>query len=68
MDFPVGTIAITVLVSSVVAALAYLASRKASCYPPGPKGWPLIGNLLDAPKPGSEWVDYHEMCKKYSAS
>ncbi|KZP07012.1 hypothetical protein FIBSPDRAFT_296480 [Athelia psychrophila] len=44
--------------------LAVLASTKASCYP---KGLPLIGNLSDAPKPGSEWVDYHQMCKTYNS-
>ncbi|KZP26478.1 cytochrome P450 [Athelia psychrophila] len=54
------------LFASLLLATWYY-SRKASRYPPGPKGWPLIGNLLDAPKPGSEWVDYHEMCKKYSS-
>lgn len=53
-------------VLSVVAL--YVASQKKSRRPPGPKGWPLIGNLLDAPKSGSEWVAYHEMCKKYGAS
>ncbi|KAF8815533.1 hypothetical protein BYT27DRAFT_7045609, partial [Phlegmacium glaucopus] len=32
--------------------------------PPGPKGYPLIGNLLDMPidKP---WLVYEEWCKTY---
>ncbi|KZP23279.1 cytochrome P450, partial [Athelia psychrophila] len=68
MDFPVANaIAVALLVSSAVAALSCLTSTKASRYPPGPKGWPLIGNLLDAPKSGSAWVEYHEMCKKYNS-
>ncbi|KZP21392.1 cytochrome P450 [Athelia psychrophila] len=67
MDFPIAALAVALLISSAVAVLSYLTSTKASRYPPGPKGWPLIGNLLDAPKPGSEWVDYHEMCKKYNS-
>ncbi|KZP19018.1 cytochrome P450 [Athelia psychrophila] len=54
------------LFSSLLLATWYF-SRKSARYPPGPKGWPLIGNLLDAPKPGSEWIDYHEMAKKYSS-
>ncbi|KZP13816.1 cytochrome P450, partial [Athelia psychrophila] len=63
---------ISVDASSVVLFTSLLlptwySSRKASRYPPGPKGWPLIGNLLDAPKPGSEWIDYHEMCKQHSS-
>ncbi|KZP23267.1 cytochrome P450 [Athelia psychrophila] len=66
MDVYVASIAVAI-VSLAVAALSYLASTKASRYPPGPKGWPLIGNLFDAPKAGSEWVDYHEMCKKYNS-
>ncbi len=31
--------------------------------PPGPKGWPLIGNLLDMPS-HSEWVTYHKWSKE----
>lgn len=32
--------------------------------PPGPKGLPIIGNLLDMPTE-FEWKTYHEWCKKY---
>ncbi|KJA22222.1 hypothetical protein HYPSUDRAFT_202249 [Hypholoma sublateritium FD-334 SS-4] len=31
--------------------------------PPGPKGWPLIGNLLDMPSQ-SEWITYHKWSKE----
>ncbi|PFH47987.1 hypothetical protein AMATHDRAFT_66464 [Amanita thiersii Skay4041] len=34
--------------------------------PPGPKGWPIIGNLLDMP-PKFEWMKYHEWCKEYDS-
>ncbi|KZP19015.1 cytochrome P450 [Athelia psychrophila] len=67
MSVSVDTSAVALLTSLLLATLYYSLSRKASRYPPGPKGWPIIGNLLDAPKPGSEWADYHEMCKKYSS-
>lgn len=33
-------------------------------YPPGPPPWPIIGNLLDAPK-NAPWIAYSEMSKKY---
>ncbi|PPR01466.1 hypothetical protein CVT24_001870 [Panaeolus cyanescens] len=33
-------------------------------YPPGPKGYPLIGSLFDMPK-GKPWLEYHEWSKTY---
>ncbi|KAI9441787.1 cytochrome P450 [Lactarius indigo] len=33
-------------------------------YPPGPKPWPIIGNLLDSPKQ-LPWIAYTEMSKKH---
>lgn len=58
---------VTLVAALSVGSLSYLIFKKASRYPhpPGPRGWPLIGNLLDAPKPGKEWIAYREMCKKY---
>ncbi|KAH9042916.1 cytochrome P450 [Lactarius deliciosus] len=38
--------------------------RRGLPYPPGPKSWPIIGNLLNAPKQ-SPWVAYAEMSKQY---
>jgi len=32
--------------------------------PPGPKGWPIIGNLFDIPK-GNAWETYAEWGKVY---
>jgi len=45
----------------------YLASkRERLSLPPGPKGWPLIGNLLDIPQ--SDCVKtYAEWARKYGA-
>ncbi|KZP18888.1 cytochrome P450 [Athelia psychrophila] len=67
MSFSAYPSAVALLASLLVATLYYLLSRKASRYPPGPRGWPFIGNLLDAPKPGSEWIDYHDMSKRYGS-
>ncbi|KAG1861338.1 hypothetical protein F4604DRAFT_1658027 [Suillus subluteus] len=38
--------------------------KKPAAYPPGPPGWPLIGNVLDVPhiKP---WLTFTEWGKKY---
>lgn len=33
-------------------------------YPPGPKGYPLIGNILDIP-PGQEWKTYADWSREY---
>lgn len=38
--------------------------RRGFPYPPGPKPWPIIGNLLDSPKQ-SQWTTYTEMSKKH---
>jgi len=35
--------------------------------PPGPKGWPIIGNLCDL-HTGYEWKVYHNWCKEFGSS
>ncbi|KAI0275201.1 cytochrome P450 [Gloeopeniophorella convolvens] len=34
--------------------------------PPGPKGWPIIGNLLDMPK-SQEWITFQQWSKDYES-
>jgi len=38
--------------------------RRGLPYPPGPRCWPAIGNLLDVPKL-SPWLSYAHMSKKH---
>ncbi|KAG1829895.1 hypothetical protein F4604DRAFT_1034977 [Suillus subluteus] len=37
---------------------------KNPAYPPGPPGWPLIGNVLDMPRI-KPWLTFKEWGKKY---
>ncbi|KAI9448688.1 hypothetical protein BJY52DRAFT_1311125 [Lactarius psammicola] len=41
--------------------------RKGLPYPPGPRPWPIIGNLLDSPQQ-SQWTAYKEMSKQHGLS
>ncbi|KAJ7644946.1 cytochrome P450 [Roridomyces roridus] len=60
LSAPDGVIAATAL------ALAYYIyrSRKSLPLPPGPKGWPLIGNVLDMPKSHS-WKKFAQWGEIY---
>lgn len=55
----------SVLLASAAGAAIYLGWKKRNLpYPPGPKGYPIIGNLLDIPT-GFQWKTYIEWAKKY---
>ena len=60
---------ILVLVSTLAAFLAIrnYRRRRGLPYPPGPRPFPLIGNLLDIPKEFS-WLTYTELSKKHGMS
>jgi hypothetical protein len=57
---------VTVLLSFFIAfrtAQGYR-RRRGFPYPPGPPGWPVIGNLLEI-SPKFPWLAYTESSKKY---
>ncbi|PFH48216.1 hypothetical protein AMATHDRAFT_76851 [Amanita thiersii Skay4041] len=43
---------------------AIAASSRKTPLPPGPKGWPVIGNLFDMPK-GKQWIGFAELAKRW---
>lgn len=54
------------LVVTAVVAYVLLSRSNASSIPlpPGPKGYPIIGNLLDMPEE-VEWKKYREWSRQY---
>ncbi|KZS91050.1 cytochrome P450 [Sistotremastrum niveocremeum HHB9708] len=49
---------------AVLLLLRYLRNRRRLPLPPGPKGYPFIGNALEMPK-SHEWHTYHEWGSRY---
>lgn len=64
--FPIsrlGGVSLAVVASLV---LLYRRQRKArSLYPPGPKGYPVIGSILDIPQNVPLWKAVMSMGEKY---
>ena len=48
-----------------ILALVRKWKRPALPYPPGPKGYPILGNMLDLPMSDSLWEDITSLANRY---
>ena len=61
------TAALTVTVVAIAWYGLFHVRRGTAQLPPGPKGWPILGNVLDIPSK-FQWLKYTEWTKQYGAS
>lgn len=53
-------------VAALTALSIFLKNKARHKYPPGPKGLPLLGNVLDLPS-NYQWIAYAEWSRKLGA-
>lgn len=57
-----------IIIGIAILAYAYYyknSSANVAPLPPGPKGYPIIGCLLDMPTNGFEWLSYERWGEQY---
>lgn len=65
----VSNLLLAVVAYAAVKILLLVKNRERRPLPPGPKPWPVLGNITDLPKPGvREWDFWLEHKDKYGQS
>ncbi|KAH9917357.1 cytochrome P450 [Amylocystis lapponica] len=59
---------VDIILGLLAAALAlhWISRRRRLPLPPGPKGWPVLGNILDIPKK-HEWLAYQQWGREFNS-
>lgn len=60
----VGSALAVAITAIVIVTLRKKRGSKHPPYPPGPKGYPVIGNVLDFPQ-NPIWEGFAKMCQEY---
>lgn len=58
----------SLLLCLFILALARKWKRPALPYPPGPKGYPILGNVLDLPMTAPIWENITTLSNRYGTS
>lgn len=61
------SVVLSLALVGIVVALDRLVKSRRSRLPPGPKGLPILGNILDMPK-RHEWLTYTKWGREYGTS
>ncbi|EKM58563.1 uncharacterized protein PHACADRAFT_207382 [Phanerochaete carnosa HHB-10118-sp] len=55
------------LIAAIIVLSIYCDRYKRHRFPPGPKGLPVLGNILDVPRDGRGWLTYQRWGREYGS-
>jgi len=66
LTLSISVMDVVVVTLAALVSISFVKSRRSSPLPPGPSGWPLIGNILDMPT-REGWKTFARWGEKYGA-